>query len=146
MKIKRIDHIGIVVNDLEEVTALYRDALGLPLTRVEENQEQGVRIAFLPVGDSEVEILEPIDKTCGGVAACLEKRGECMHHLCFEVEDIESALQELAARGIRLIDQEPKVGAHGQKMAFLHPKSTHGVLIELYERPASGVEDGRSGS
>lgn len=135
MKIKKIDHIGVVVNNLEEVVALYRDALGLPLTRIEENVDQGVRIAFLPVGDSEVEILEPIDKTCGGVAACLEKRGECMHHLCFEVEDIEGSLKALEAQGIRLIDQEPKVGAHGQKMAFLHPKSTHGVLIELYEKP-----------
>jgi len=137
MKIKRIDHIGIVVNNLEEATALYRDTLGLTLTRIEEAPEQGVRIAFLPVGESEVEILEPIDKTSGGVAAYLEKRGECMHHLCFEVEDIEAALRELAACGVRLIDEEPKVGAHGQKMAFLHPKATHGVLIELYERPAA---------
>lgn len=135
MKIRKIDHIGIVVNNLEEVVALYRDVLGLPLTRIEENEDQGVRIAFLPVGECEVEILEPIDKTCGGVAACLEKRGECMHHLCFEVEDIESALKTLEARNVRLIDEKPKIGAHGQKMAFLHPKSTRGVLIELYEKP-----------
>lgn len=135
MKIKRIDHISIVAHDLEEVVALYQDVLGLPLARIEEVPEQGVRIAFFPVGESEIEILEPIDKTCGGVAACLEKRGECMHHLCFEVEDIESALRELGERGIRLVDEEPKVGSGGQKIAFLHPKSTHGVLIELYECP-----------
>lgn len=133
MKIKRIDHISVVVHDFEEVVALYQDVLGLPLARIEEVPEQGVRIAFLPVGESEIEILEPIDKTSGGVAAYLEKRGECMHHLCFEVEDIESALRELRERGIRLVDQEPRVGSGGQKVAFLHPRSTHGVLIELYE-------------
>ena len=135
MKIKKIDHIGIVVNDLEEVVSLYSDVLGLHLERVGEVPEQGVRIAFLPVGESEVEILEPLDRSCGSIAACLEKRGECMHHLCFEVEDIEAALQELDERGVRLVDREPKIGDHGQKMAFLHPKSTHGVLIELYELP-----------
>ena len=141
MRIKKIDHIGVVVNDLEEVVELYRDVLGLPLERVAEVAEQGVRIAFLPVGDSEVEILEPLEKDCGSIAACLEKRGECMHHLCFEVEDIEEALKELDARGVRLVDKEPRTGDHGQKMAFLHPKSTHGVLIELYELPQTGGED-----
>ena len=135
MKIKRIDHVSVLANELEEVAALYRDVLDLPLERIEEVEEQGVRIAFFPVGDSEIEVLEPIDKTCGGVAACLEKRGECMHHVCFEVEDIESALRELVDRGIRLIDEKPTVGRDGQRVAFLHPKSTHGVLIELYERP-----------
>ena len=135
MKIKRIDHISVVADDLEEVVALYQDVLGLPLARIEDVPEQGVRIAFFPVGGSELEILEPIDKAWGGVAACLEKRGECMHHLCFEVEDIESALRELGGRGIRLIDEEPREGSAGQKIAFIHPKSTHGVLIELYESP-----------
>ena len=142
MKIKKIDHIGIVVNDLEEVVNLYSDILGLHLERVGEVPEQGVRIAFLPVGDSEVEILEPLDKTCGSIAACLEKRGECMHHLCFEVEDIEAALQELDARGVRLVDREPRTGDRGQKMAFLHPKSTYGVLIELYELPHDDAHAG----
>ena len=142
MKIKKIDHVSVVANDLEEVVTLYQDVLGLPLERIEEVTEQGVRIAFFPVGDSEIELLEPIDKTCGGVAACLEKRGECMHHLCFEVEDIESALRELKQRGIRLIDEEPKVGRDGQKIAFLHPKATHGVLIELYESPQAPDSSG----
>lgn len=142
MKIKKIDHIGIVVNDLEEVVGLYRDVLGLPLEHVCEVPEQGVRIAFLPVGDSEVEILEPLDKECGSIAACLEKRGECMHHLCFEVEDIAEALKELDRRGVQLVDKEPRTGDHGQKMAFLHPKSTHGVLIELYELPHSDSTGG----
>ena len=133
MKIKKVDHIGIVVRSLDEVIPLYRDHLGLPLSRIEAVPAQAVRIAFLPVGESEVELLEPTDPD-GGVAGYLEKRGESMHHICFEVEDIEGALAELKAQGVRLIDEQPKTGSHGQKMAFIHPKSTHGVLIELYER------------
>lgn len=132
MKVKRVNHIGIVVRNLEEVIALYRDGMGLPLARIEDAPGQGVRIAFLPVGETEIELLEPLDPE-GGVASYLEKRGESMHHLCFEVEDIEGALEELAAQGVRLIDAKPRLGKHGQKLAFLHPKSTHGVLIELYE-------------
>jgi methylmalonyl-CoA/ethylmalonyl-CoA epimerase len=133
MKIKKVDHIGIVVRSLDEVIPFYRDHLGLPLSRIEAVPAQAVRIAFLPVGESEVELLEPTDPD-GSVAGYLEKRGESMHHICFEVEDIEGALAELKAQGVRLIDEQPKVGSHGQKMAFIHPKSTHGVLIELYER------------
>lgn len=133
MLIRKVDHIGIVVRSLDEVLPLYHEHLGLPLARVEAVPEQGVRIAFLPAGESEIELLEPTDPG-GGVAAFLEKRGESMHHICFEVEDIEGALAELRAQGVRLIDEQPKTGSHGQKMAFIHPKSTHGVLIELYER------------
>jgi len=130
--IKKIDHIAIVVRSIEEALRTYEGALGLELADVEEVPEQAVKVAFLPVGDSEIELVEPLT-TDSGVAAFLEKRGEGMHHICLEVEDIEAALQDLAAKRIRLIDQQPRQGAHG-RVAFLHPKSAHGVLIELIEK------------
>jgi methylmalonyl-CoA/ethylmalonyl-CoA epimerase len=129
---RKLHHIGIVVRDLDDVLRFYRDALGLPLTGVEDVPDQGVKIAFLPGGDTEIELVQPTEST-GGVAGFLEKRGEGLHHICFEVDDIETALAELAAQGVRLIDEKPKVGPHGQKMAFVHPKSAHGVLVELYQ-------------
>ena len=131
--IKKIDHIGIAVHSIEEALLVYKGALGLELANVKEVPEQAVRVAFLPVGESEIELLEPLT-TKSGVARFLEKRGEGMHHICLEVDDIEAALQDLAAQGIRLIDKQPRQGAHGQ-VAFLHPKGTHGVLIELVEKP-----------
>lgn len=131
--IKKIDHIGIAVSSIEEAVQAYEGALGLELTDVEEVSEQAVRVAFLPVGDSELELVEPLTAE-GGVAKFLEKRGEGIHHICFEVDDIEVALQDLAAKGIRLIDEQPRQGVHG-RVAFLHPKSAHGVLIELIEKP-----------
>jgi len=130
--IKKIDHIAIVVRSIEEALRTYEGALGLELADVEEVPEQAVKVAFLPVGDSEIELVEPLT-TDSGVAAFLEKRGEGMHHICLEVEDIEAALRDLAAKRIRLIDQQPRQGAHG-RVAFLHPKSAHGVLIELIEK------------
>jgi len=129
--IKKVDHIGIAVNDIEEARRPY-EALGLKVTHVKEVEEQQVRVAFLPVGDTEVELVQPTTAD-SGVARFLEKRGEGVHHLCFEVEDIEVALAELQAQGMRLIDREPRQGAFG-RVAFLHPKSTHGVLIELVEK------------
>ena len=131
--IKKIDHIAIVVRSIEEALPTYEGALGLELTEVEEMPEQAVKIAFLPVGESEIELVEPLT-TDSGVARFLEKRGEGLHHICLEVEDIEAALQDLAAKGVRLIDEQPRQGAHG-RVAFLHPKSAHGVLIELIEKP-----------
>jgi methylmalonyl-CoA epimerase len=130
--IKKIDHIAIVVRSIEEAQQVYEGALGLELSEVEEVPEQAVRITFLPVGESAVELVEPLT-TESGVAKFLEKQGEGLHHICFEVDDIETTLQDLAARGIRLIDQQPRQGAHG-RVAFLHPKSAHGVLIELIEK------------
>jgi methylmalonyl-CoA epimerase len=130
--IKKIDHIGIVVHSIEEALQVYEGALGLRLTDVEEVPEQAVRVAFLPAGESKLELLESLTAE-GGVAKFLEKRGEGMHHVCFEVDDIEATLQDLAARGIRLIDEQPRQGVHG-RVAFLHPKSAHGVLIELIEK------------
>ena len=130
--LKKIDHIGIVVRSIEEALKVYRDALGLPLAHVQEVPEQQVRIAFLPIGDCEIELVEPTAAD-SGVARFLEKRGEGLHHICFEVEDIEAALRDLAAKGVRLIDRQPRQGAIG-RVAFLHPKSAHGVLIELVEK------------
>jgi methylmalonyl-CoA epimerase len=130
--IKKIDHIGIVVHKIEEALQVYEGALGLRLADVEEVPEQAVRVAFLPVGESKLELLESLTAE-GGVAKFLEKRGEGLHHICFEVNDMEATLQDLVAQGIRLIDEQPRQGVHG-RVAFLHPKSAHGVLIELFEK------------
>jgi len=131
--IKKIDHIAIVVRSIEEALQVYEGALGLELTDVKEVPEQAVTVAFLPVGESKIELVEPLT-TDGGVARFLEKRGEGLHHICLEVDDIEAALQDLAAQGIRLIDEQSRQGIHG-RVAFLHPKSAHGVLVELIEKP-----------
>ena len=131
---KRIDHIGIVVEDIEGALPFWRDKLGLPLEHIETVESQGVRIAFLPVGDSEVELLQPLAKD-SGVARFLRKRGPGMHHLCFEVEDVEGKLRRLQQEGVELIHEQPEVMPDGRKMAFLHPRSAHGVLVELYELP-----------
>jgi methylmalonyl-CoA epimerase len=132
MKVKKINHIGIVVRDIQEALTVYEEALGLTLTRIEERPEIGVNIAFLPTGDSEIELVQPTTED-SGVAAFLEKRRGGLHHICLEVDDIEAALAELQEKGLKLIDKEPRQGTHGERYAFLHPKSTHGVLLELYE-------------
>ena len=132
MKVKKINHIGIVVRDIEDALAVYRDALGLELTRIEERPDRGVKIAFLPAGDSDIELVQPTTEE-GGVAAFLEKRGEGLHHICLEVEDIKAALAELREKGFNLIDEQPRQGPHGEWVTFIHPKSARGVLIELYE-------------
>jgi methylmalonyl-CoA/ethylmalonyl-CoA epimerase len=133
-RIKRIDHIAIVVEDLESALGFWRDALGLELGHVEDVPEQKSLVAFLPVGKSEVELVKP---TTGdsGVARYLEKRGPGMHHICLEVEDIQAALADLRAKGVRLINETPLSGSGGKQMAFIHPESTQGVLVELYQLP-----------
>ncbi len=125
MGIKRVDHIAIVVENLDKALEVYRDALGMTVTAVKEMPEQDVKMAFLPSGDSEIEL--------SGIARYLAKRGEGLHHICLEVDDITATLAELKARGAQLIDEQPKAGAYG-KIAFIHPKAAHGVLIELVER------------
>ncbi len=130
--IRRVHHIAIVVNDIETALRVYRDALGLPLSHVEAIPEQDVKVAFLPAGDSEIELVEPINPD-SGVAKFLAKRGEGIHHICLEVHDLEATLAELAAQGVELIDRVPRRGAYG-RVAFIHPKGAHGVLIELLER------------
>ena len=130
--ITRIDHIGIAVNSIEEALKVYRDALGLEVTHVTDEVEQRVKVAFLPRGDSEIELLEPYPGE-GPVRKFMEKRGEGIHHVCFEVDDIEAALAQLAQQGVQLIDETPRLNSRGQKIAFIHPKGAHGVLIELYQ-------------
>jgi len=130
--IKKIDHIGIAVKSIEETLAFYK-TLGLRLAHTEVVSEQRVMVAFLPAGESEVELLEPIDEE-GPVARFLDKRGEGMHHICFEVQEIEAILARLEERGVELIDREPRIGAGGRKIAFIHPRDAHGVLIELCQK------------
>ncbi len=133
MKVLKIDHIGIAVKDLTEVQKFYEGVLGLEFAGKETVEEQKVTTAFFPVGDSEVELLESTSPD-GPIAKFLEKRGPGFQHIAFRVENLDEALAELKERGIRLIDEKPRVGAGGAKIAFLHPKSTYGVLIELCER------------
>ena len=133
MKVLKIDHLGIAVHSIEEAKKLFQDTLGLKFEGSETVAEQKVTTAFFPVGDSEVELLESTAPD-GPIAKYLEKRGEGIQHIAFRVENIEEALAELKEKGIRLIDEKPRLGAGGAKIAFLHPKSTHGVLIEISER------------
>ena len=133
MKILKIDHLGIAVTKIDEAKKLYHDILGLPMAGSETVAEQKVTTAFFPVGESEVELLESTAPD-GPVAKFIEKKGQGFQHVAFRVENIEEALAELKAKGIQLIDQEPRKGAGGAKIAFLHPKATGGVLVELCER------------
>jgi methylmalonyl-CoA/ethylmalonyl-CoA epimerase len=133
MKIKRIDHIGIAVKGIEQAGKFYTDILGLEIEDIEHVSDQKVNVAFVPVADSEVELLESTDPD-GPVAKYLDSRGEGVQHIAFRVEDIEEALKELKDKGVRLIDQVPRKGAGGAKIAFIHPKETHGILVELCER------------
>ena len=130
---EKIDHIGIAVSDLEKMINLYRDQLGLDFKGVEDVEEQKVRVAFFPIGESKMEFLEPTEAT-SPVGKFIEKKGEGVHHLAFRVDDIEAKLEELKAKGIELIDEKPRYGAGGAKIAFLHPRSTGGVLVELCQR------------
>lgn len=131
--VKKIDHIGIAVSNLDETLEFYKNVLGLELHGTEVIEEQKVKVAFLPVGDSEVELLESTSPE-GPIAKFIEKKGQGIQHVAFKVDDIEAALEEMKAKGIRLIDEKPRYGAGGARIAFLHPKSTNGVLIELCER------------
>ncbi len=127
----RVNHIAVVVRDLEAALRVYRDALGLPLESILPIPSDGVRIAFLPVGESKIELVEPtIPDT--GIARFLEKRGEGFHHVCFEVEHLAETLMRLAIEGVELIDDAPRKGAEGP-VAFIHPRACNGVLVELIE-------------
>lgn len=130
----KIDHIGIVVHDIETALQVYETALGLPLREVVDVPDQQVKVAFLPAGESNVELVQPtVEGT--GIARFLEKRGEGIHHLCIEVDDIDASLARLKEHKVELIDDTPRQGAHG-RVAFVHPKGTHGVLLELVEHSA----------
>jgi methylmalonyl-CoA/ethylmalonyl-CoA epimerase len=133
--IKRIAHIAIATDDLNASLDFWRDALGLPLEKVEAVPEQQATVAFLPTGESEIELVKPTTDD-SGAARFIAKRGPGLHHLCLEVDDLTATLDALKARGLRLIDETPRLGAGGKKIAFIHPESTHGVLVELVEAPA----------
>ncbi|MEA3201296.1 MAG: methylmalonyl-CoA/ethylmalonyl-CoA epimerase [Thermoplasmata archaeon] len=134
MKVKRVDHLGIAVSDLAAAKRLYEDLLGLTLTREEVVQDQGVRTHFYPIAGLKLELLESIDPD-GPIAKHLEKRGAGLQHVAVEVEDVEAAIAELKAKGVRMIDETPRKGVEGSRIAFVHPKDTHGVLLELVELP-----------
>ncbi|MCA9969634.1 MAG: methylmalonyl-CoA epimerase [Anaerolineales bacterium] len=142
--IKRINHMAIVAPDLDAATGFWAEALGLPVTRIEDVPAEGVRVAFLPVGESNIELLQPTDAE-SGVARYLEKRGPGMHHVCLEVDDIDAALARLKAANVPLINDEARAGHGGTRYAFIHPKGTGGVLIELYELAADGSAADGSG-
>ena len=135
--IARIDHIGIAVNELGEALRFFQDALGLPLNHIALEEGGRTQVAFLPVGSADVELVQPNDSE-SGLAKFLNKRGEGIHHICFEVDDIDGALARLKANGAQLIDETPRVNASGMRYAFIHPKSAHGVLIELYQKASPG--------
>jgi methylmalonyl-CoA/ethylmalonyl-CoA epimerase len=133
MKIIKVDHIGVAVNSIESSLKLFADTLGLKLEGQETVAEQKVTTAFMPVGDTEVELLQSTAPD-GPIAGFIEKKGEGVQHIAFLVDNIEAALKELEAKGIRLIDKVPRMGAGGKKIAFVHPKDTFGVLVELCQK------------
>lgn len=133
-RVKRIDHIAVLVADMDASLSFWRDALGMEMSQMQDVPAEMAEIAFLPTGESEIELVRP---TTGdtGLAKYLEKRGPGMHHICLEVDDIAGMLTQLKAKGIQLINEEPRVGPGGKKYAFVHPKSAFGVMVELYELP-----------
>jgi len=133
MKIKHIDHIGIAVKSIDQAGKFYTDVLGLKIMGIENVADQKVNVAFLPITDSEVELLQSTHDD-GPVAKFIDAKGEGIQHIAYRVENIEDALVELKAKGIRLIDEKPRRGAGGAKIAFIHPKETNGVLVEICER------------
>lgn len=133
MNVLKVDHIGIAVKNLEETLKFYTEILGLECQGTEVVEEQKVRVAFLPVGDTEVELLESTTDD-GPIAKFIEKNGEGVQHIAFKVDDIEAAIEEMKAKGMQMIDEKPRYGAGGAKIAFMHPKSTYRVLVELSER------------
>jgi len=128
----KIDHIGIAVKSLSAAVKVYEQAMGLKLAGYDEVDDQGVRVAMLDIGESRIELLEPT-RSDSPVEKFMNKRGEGIHHIAVRVDNIEQALERLKAAGIRLIDEKPKRGAHNTRVAFIHPASTHGVLMELVE-------------
>ena len=131
-KIKQINHVAVVVDDMDKSLKFWRDALGIELHELRDVPAEKSRVAFLPLAGSEVELVMPTTDD-SGIAKYLAKRGPGMHHLCLEVDDIEGMMSQLKAKNIRLINEEPRLAADGKKYAFIHPESTGGVLVELYQ-------------
>jgi len=129
----KLDHIGIAVESIDSALPVWEGILGLPLHGVEEVAEQKVKTAFMPVGDTEIELLQSTDPE-GPIGKFIAAKGQGVHHLAFRVSNIDAVLEELKAKGVRLIDEKPRYGAGGARIAFIHPKATGGVLVELCER------------
>ena len=130
--LKKIEHIGVAVQSIEKSIPLFRDLLGIPLEKVYESDAIKTKIAFFPLGDSTIELIEALDPS-SPVAKFIQKRGEGIHHICFGVENVEAALRHFEAQGLALLDQKPRRMENGDLIAFLNPKSTNGILIELVE-------------
>jgi len=130
--VKQINHVAVVVDDMEKALAFWRDALGIELHGLREVPAEKSQVAFLPLSGSEVELVRPTTDD-SGIAKYLAKRGPGMHHICLEVDDIEGMMSQLKAKGVRLINEEPRLAADGKRYAFIHPESTSGVLVELYQ-------------
>lgn len=131
--VNKLDHVGIAVKDLNVTLKFYEEILGLKSSGIEVVEEQKVRVAFLPIGDTEVELLESTEED-GPIAKFIAKNGEGIQHMAYRVDDIEAAIAEMKEKGVRMIDEKPRYGAGGAKIAFCHPKSTSGVLVELCQR------------
>ncbi|NQU29318.1 MAG: methylmalonyl-CoA epimerase [Anaerolineae bacterium] len=131
-KITKINHIAVAVSEIDSSLSFWRDALGLELTELRDVPAESAQIAFLPVGGSEVELVRPTTDD-SGLAKYIAKNGAGMHHLCLETDDIEGMLAQLKDKGVQLINESPRTGADGKRYAFIHPKSTGGVLVELYQ-------------
>ena len=131
---KKINHIGVAVKDLDEAIKLYRDQLGLEFKGTDEVESQKVKVAFFKIGETNIELVAATSPD-SPIAKYLEKNREGIHHICFEVEDINKALESLKERGVKLINEEPRRGAHNTLVAFIHPKSTNGVLTEICQVP-----------
>jgi methylmalonyl-CoA/ethylmalonyl-CoA epimerase len=130
----KINHIAIVVEDIEKALQVYQEVVGLSLDHVTEEPIEQVRVAFLPTTNGEIELIQPTTAD-SGVARFLAKRGEGLHHICLEVESIDAALRQMSAHGLEILGQ-PRLNRRGEKYVFVHPRSAHGVLLELYEQPA----------
>ncbi len=133
--IKKIDHLGVVVRDLDTSIKLYRDVLGLKYTGREVVPDGSVEVAFFSLGESQIELIQALNNP--GVERFIEKHGEGLHHICVETNDIVAELERMKGEGAKLIDQSPRAGAHGKQIAFVHPKSVSGVLIELSQDAAT---------
>lgn len=131
-KVNQINHVAVVVDDMEKALAFWRDALGMDLHELRDVPAEKSQVAFLPLSGSEVELVRPTTDD-SGIAKYLAKRGPGMHHICLEVDDIDGMMTQLKTKGIRLINEEPRTAADGKRYAFVHPESTSGVLVELYQ-------------
>ncbi len=131
-KVKQINHVAVVVDDMEKALSFWRDALGMELQELRDVPAEKSQVAFLPLPGSEVELVQPTTDD-SGIAKYLAKRGPGMHHICLEVDDIQAMLAQLKSKGVRLINEEPRTAADGKQYAFIHPESTSGVLVELYQ-------------